>query len=258
MCSVARLRGMPACWSRIHICAKMLSTKRSSRVPLINQSMTASLPERIESSLFGGAVIFCPWAAVCIGTYRAAARRRQPCQLHGLCAPAHQASCSLAGAPDRPEHRQPGNESELRGLGQFDLQRAAVRDRKILAIETDAALAASRVDEVRAGGKRPLAGFSEGFEFYFDRTAPRHQVHDLDWTGFELGHDRELTGEADGRERLALVEFLPARFQHQPTPADDHLQTVDAWHMGEGAGRHDRRRSEAPEQAVPVLPRRVS
>src|SRR5882757_7712583 len=34
---------MPACWSRIHISAKILSMKRSSRVPLVSQSAT-SLP----------------------------------------------------------------------------------------------------------------------------------------------------------------------------------------------------------------------
>ena len=73
--------------------------------------------------------------------------------------------------------------------------------------------------QMRAGGQWPLAGRLERHKLDLRRTAPCHQVDDLDRAGLERGHDLELAGEAHGRERLALVELLPRGFQHQPGPA---------------------------------------
>src|SRR4051812_2357794 len=56
-CSDARLTGMPACWSRMHSSAKILSMKRSSRVPLVSQctislSRCAATAPRVGASMF--------------------------------------------------------------------------------------------------------------------------------------------------------------------------------------------------------------
>ena len=84
MIIVARLSGMPAPWSRMHISAKMLSMKRWSRVRLVNQSTSPSDLRRTDVLR---RVHGLPWAAGRHLRYVVLPQRpRQPSQLHGLCA----------------------------------------------------------------------------------------------------------------------------------------------------------------------------
>src|SRR5882757_1971384 len=78
ICSDARLTGMPARWSRIHISAKILSMKRSSRVSFVSQCTTSLSEYAVTGSMCDGASIACSWCPD--GRYRICrvpARRRQ-------------------------------------------------------------------------------------------------------------------------------------------------------------------------------------
>src|SRR5689334_23420649 len=52
---------MPARWSRTHSSAKILSMKRSSRVPFVSQCTTSPSECAVTGSIFGGAFISCSW-----------------------------------------------------------------------------------------------------------------------------------------------------------------------------------------------------
>src|SRR6266849_6417267 len=53
---------MPACWSRTHSSAKILSMNRSSRVSLVSQFTTSPSERTVTESMFGGAFMSCSQA----------------------------------------------------------------------------------------------------------------------------------------------------------------------------------------------------
>ncbi len=67
------------------------------------------------------------------------------------------AACGSADYADRPEHRHARHQRQRRRLAQLELQRGEIAEGKCFFADADAAIAAGGVEEMRAGGERPLA-----------------------------------------------------------------------------------------------------